>query len=176
MKSKIILVVSLLFCLQKGRAQNADTLKVFTQLNRVEFAKNIITPKTTIDELIKMLGTPDRIEQSVGIDRHFIYDKLGLAFDGGKIRMVEGISVTFNYDNDKKAAKNKFSGVLKMDDLIVKETTSGEDIKQKTFIKELTCIPGAFCASNPKLPHMVLMMGLNSSSKITNLVFGFLLK
>lgn len=155
------------------QAQTVDSLKINAKKQEIVLSNSSITAKTEIAALIKILGTPDRIEKAVGKDRYYIYDKLGISFDAGKNGLVEAIMVTYNPDSDKKAAKEKFAGKLLLDNLLISEKTSSDNIKQATSIKEIVCMGTSICMSDPKSPSMTLMIGYNDKASITQIVLGF---
>jgi hypothetical protein len=173
MKFKTILFLSAIFIAQLLHAQTIDTIKINTSKQEILIAKHIVTSATTIEEITKLLGPAERIEKVGGVDRHYIYDKLGLSFDGGKKGKVEAVMINYNHDGDKKAAKEKFTHTLMIDKLTATEKTTAENVKQNTNIKEISCVGAIMCVSDPKKPGIALLMGFNDKALITQMVFGF---
>jgi hypothetical protein len=164
------------FCLSFGFAQNFDTVKVNTQEQVIQIGKNKITSKTSIEELTKIMGVATRIEKSSsGVERHFIYDELGITFsadpDG---KFVDGIAVSYNHPNNKYAATGKYRKVFIIDNLTVNESVNVDDVKDKTKIKVLVPLSSSDWISNPRtITGMGIVVGYDSNSKITQIRLGF---
>jgi hypothetical protein len=138
------------------------------------FKHHAIIASTPIAQLVQWMGTPSRIEQVGGKDRYYIYDALGLSFDAGKTGIVEAVLINFNFDGDKKAAKEKYLGALVVDNFSISEKTKTDEIKQSTRIKAIVCMGPTLCVSDPKSQTMVLMVGYSAASLITQIIFGFM--
>lgn len=154
-------------------AQKVDTVKVLTDKQQIILGEKLIGSGTKVTDVVNVLGTPSRIEKIAGIDRHFIYDGLGLAFDGGKRGIVEAITFNFNWDQDKKVAQETYKGILLVDNFSINETTKTNDINTNTKIKDVVCIMPTMCMTKPAPGKMVLLLGYTKEAKITQITFGF---
>lgn len=139
------------FVLSTSLAQGADKIVVDSPQKTILIDKLSITSKTTIDEVIKALGEPERKETIAGKERIFAYDKLGLSFDIGNTgnKFVEAVAITYNPDNDKKVAHGVYKGALSIDGLIVSKITKSAELTSKTKLGEIRCF-GTMCAADPK--------------------------
>lgn len=170
---KVIFSILFISALNGAFAQKADSLKVASDKQVVTLGKHTILSQTKIEDLLKWMGTPSRIEKAGGMDRYYVYDNLGLSFDAGKKGVVEAVYVNYNWDKDKKAAQESFKGVLLMDNYLVNATTKADDIKSKTHVKDIVCLGPTMCISNPTPANMAITIGYNETAKITQIVFGF---
>jgi len=156
-------------------AQNTESIKVNVLKEEVVINKMVITKKTTIDEVIKAMGKPERIEKFAGKDRKYIYDSKGYAFStapNNPKNLVESLTITYTYDNDKNVAKEKFRGTLMIDNFMVTEKNTIKEIADKTDFEKIECF-GTMCASDPKAKGIVTMIGMTESGDILQIVFGF---
>ena len=157
-------------------AQKADRIIVNVLSQEVTIGTMKTTISTSIDDVIKYLGEPERKETIAGKERIFAYDKLGIAFDigNGTKKTVEGISVTYVADDDRKVAKGGFNGDLLIDNLKISATMKPKDIQAKTKFGNIECF-SAMCASNPKAKGLMLILSYTSPEQIEigQIGFGF---
>lgn len=170
---KLVLISSFVFSSFFTFAQKSDTLTFTTKPQSVLLNKFKISSTTKISELTAYLGKPSRIEKVAGVDRVYIYDEKGLAFDGGKSGNVESITLTFNPDGDRKTASGIYNGPAKVDGYLLHANTSADDIKKSTNIKTITCMGASLCVSKPEKGIMVIMIGYNESKAISQILLGF---
>ncbi len=176
MKTLLSLVI-LITSLYTLEAQKVNSISVQSETQKVMVGSFEITAKTKLSDVLLYLGMPNRIEKIAGKERHYIYDSLGIAIDAGKEgKLVEAISINFNWDKDKKIANMSFNGQLKLDDFNITELTTTDQIKQNTKVKEIVCMGPSMCMSNPSNAGMAIMIGYNSSGKMTQIALGFKVK
>lgn len=132
-------------------AQTAAKITVNSTTKSIVIGKLNLSAKTTIDEVIKALGEPERKEIIAGKERIFAYDKLGLSFDIGNTgnKLIEGVSITYNPDDDKKVAHGVFTGELTIDGLKVNKLTKSKELTAKTKLGDIRCF-GTMCATDPR--------------------------
>lgn len=174
MKKTIIFCLSILF-LSGAFAQEFKTVKVNVLKEEVIIDKFVVSKTTSIDEVIKALGKPERIEQFAGKDRKFIYDSKGVSFSivpNNPKNLIEALIITYTYDQDKDVAKEKFSGTLSIDGFTVTEKNTAEEISESTDLKKVECF-GRTCMTDPKAKGIILMMGLTDEKDILQIAFGF---
>jgi hypothetical protein len=170
---KIILLSTLFLSTIVGFAQKSDTITFSSKPQGIQINKFKISTSTKISELISYLGKPSRIEKVAGVDRHYIYDEIGLAFDGGKSGNVETVTITFNPDGDRKTANGIYKGVAKLDGYLLNENTTSDDIKNSTKLKTITCMGESMCVSKPEKGIMAILIGYNDKKAITQILLGF---
>lgn len=172
MKTKWILFFAT--CLtQLIQAQSLDSIKINSRTQEFVYQHHAISAATNITQVQQWLGQPSRVEQVSGKDRYFIYDGLGISFDAGKSGQIEAVIINYNFDGDKKAAKEKYTGALVVDNFSISEKTKTDEIKQFTRIKAIVCMGPTLCVSDPKSQTMALVVGYTQASLITQIVFGF---
>jgi hypothetical protein len=170
--TKLIIILFLSAASFNSQAKGLDTLSLDLRAGTIHIGKKEITKKTTEKNIVAMLGEPDRREKE---GRMLVYDKLGVSFDMGRNqaeRKVEGMYITYVYDNDLKVAKEKFNGLLLINGKTAGNTTS--------WAQMLEINPGMIDAGHLVLTNMqeqvpVVMMihyaeGLN---EIRQIMVGF---
>lgn len=162
----LLLVCSTLFLNAQTDSAAVNSPKLIVQIGA-----HTITASTSVAELLKAFGTPSRIEQSAGKDRHYIYDALGLAFDC-RSGSVEAVTFTFHADGDKKTANAAIKGPLKIDNYTITDHTTGDMIKANTQIKSVMCMGELMCMSDPKQAGAFIVMGFNKEKLITQISIG----
>jgi len=157
-------------------AAKVDSIVVEVSKRTIKLGSYVISTNTTIDQVMKQLGKPNRIEKLAGTDRYFIYDSLGIAFDIGRNadKKIDAFFVTFNQDKDTKKAKQKFTGVLMLDNYKITASTTSTNITDNTQIKQLNCF-STLCASMPDANSTTLTIGYSAEDrkKITQIGFGW---
>lgn len=141
-------------------AQKADTITVNTITKKITIGNHIILSTTTIEQVKKMLGLPDRVEKLAGRERVFAYDRLGISFEIGRdtvVRTLTSLSITYNFDGDKKVSKHPFIGTLYIDTYLVTKTTNASDITANTAVK-LNCLGNVMCVTDPNYKGMGVML------------------
>ncbi|MDI1234473.1 MAG: hypothetical protein PSX81_09335 [bacterium] len=168
---KKIIFSFLLLCSAAFLNAQTDSSSVNSKSSTIQIGAHTITAKTTVEQLIKALGTPSRIEKIAGKDRHYIYDALGLAFDC-RSGSVEAVTFTFHYDNDKKVAIDAVKNGLKIDNFTISDATTTDQIKANTNIKNIMCLGELMCMSDPSQPGAALVIGYSKDKKITQISIG----
>lgn len=168
---KAILSILYMCTISCALTQEVDTIKVNSEKQVVVIDETILSSKTKIEEVTKLLGT--RIEKIADIDRYYIYDKLGLSFDVGKNSTLEAVIVNYNWDKDKKAANETYNGVLLIDNFLINDKTKVDDIKIKTKLKDIICLGTKMCMTKPSQSSLALLLGYNDETNITQIGFGF---
>lgn len=170
---KNLIIAFLLLISSASLAQKFENIKVNVGKEEIVVDKVTIKKNTKIDEVIKVFGKAERVVQKAGQDRIFIYDSKGIAFNvkAGGSRMIESITITYTYDDDKNVASGKYAGKVIIDQLGVTENTTTAEINEKTAL-ELQCM-GTMCVTDPKGKGVLMLLGLTESNKILQMAFGF---
>ncbi len=154
-----IILISILFSTNIF-AHQFDTITVNTTTKKITVGKHIILSSTTIDRIKKMFGEPDRVEKLAGRERVYAYDRFGFSIEIGRdtaVKTIVSFSITYNFDGDKKVSKNKYSGVLILDNYHITNKTTGADIIAKTTIK-LNCLGAIMCVTDPNFKGLGVMI------------------
>ncbi len=169
---KIFAIALLMFVFTLIKAGNADTIRINSIDQTITVGSLIIKKGSTIESLKSLLGTPTKVTSIGGLDRRYIYDDLGIAFEANEDgKTFSAITVNYNWDGDKKVASGKFKGVLLVDGFAINESMKGEDISKNTKIKGLTCMGTLMCMTDPKAKGLMVLIGFQSN-KITQIGFG----
>ncbi|MDZ4759436.1 MAG: hypothetical protein SGJ10_15025 [Bacteroidota bacterium] len=173
MKHIYIILSSILFSFNLF-AQQKDTITVNSSTKKITIGKHIILSTTTIEQVKKMLGKPDRIEKLVGKERVFVYDKLGFSFEIGRdttVRTLTSFAITYNFDGDRKVSKNIYIGTLILDKYHITKKTTAQDINTNTSLK-LDCVANIMCVTDPNGKGMGVMLTFVKDTKEVS-VIGF---
>ena len=153
-------------------AQKIDNVKINVAKEEITVNNTVIKSGTSIQDVIKALGEPERIVKFAGKDRYYIYDSQGVAFSIiANSDKIETITITYTYDEDEKVAKEKFKGTLMVDAHTVTEKTTIKELNDKTAYDGIQCF-GKLCASDPKKKGVIVMIGLTEKQEILQIVFG----
>lgn len=105
-----------------------STLKISYDKNAKLLLNDLsLSKKTTIDQVIELLGKPNRKTVStIGETTHF-YEELGIvvmSMDG----LVNGLGINFNWANTDKFPEKSFIGKLALGEYLVTLATNRENI------------------------------------------------
>ncbi len=165
--TNIYIILISIFLSSNIYAQQADTIKVNTATKKITIGKRVINGTTTIEQIKKMFGNPDRVEKLAGKVRVFAYDRLGFSVELGRdttVRTITSFAITYNFDGDKKVSKNRYNGVLLLDKYPITKSTSGSDINTNTAIK-LNCLGTIMCVTDPNWKGMAVVITYQKESK-----------
>lgn len=167
--------ILLLFVLFAGfsNAATIDSISVNSKLKQVTLGSLVIAKDSTMNSVVKLLGSPSRIEKTaMGIERTFVYDELGISFDLDREgKKIEAVIINYNWDEDKKAAKSMYKGKLSLDGYTITELTKSTDINANTDVKNMTCFGESMCMTPPGKNTLVILIGYKDA-KMTQIGFG----
>lgn len=171
MKKYILLCcISLISCYSFSQSNIGFDLKISSKkiiFNNVEINKN-----TTKADIVKLIGLPNRTKSIGGTERYLIFDSLGLSVELNKeTSNVSAFIICYNWDEDEKMAKMKYSGSLMIDDFILGDSTTSNEIKKNTTFSGIMCIGEVLCMTKPG-EGVNLLIGYNKTQKITQIGFG----
>jgi hypothetical protein len=171
---KLFVLAYMALSLNCANAQKRIPVSIMSEAKKIMLGAFEVSATTKIEDVIKYLGKPDRIMKAAGTDRHYIYDSLGIAIDAGKEgKIVEAVSINFNWDNDKKMAMLPFKNTLTLDGYAITELSTTDMIRQNTMVKEIICPAPVICMSNPKAGGLALIIGYTKDNRMTQIAFGF---
>ncbi len=169
-------IISLfLFLSFQVNAQKVDSLVVNTNTNQIILNKHIITSTTTIDEVSAYFGKAQRVDMIDAKPRIYAYDLKGISFrtKASNPKVIETVFITYNLDDDKKAAKGIYKGYLSVNKFRIRPTSSGQKIGEETGI-DMSCF-STMCMSDPNIKGIMILLGLihKDPMEITNIGFHF---
>jgi len=173
MKPALLLAVVFLITSFNFFAQSNDSLKVNSITQEIKYKNQIISASISMADVIKRIGSPDRIAQIDHKDRYFIFDKIGMTFDVNQSGLIDALIINFNSFSGNNSPKKKFKGTLVIDSMVVVESSTVIEIKSRTKIKNMLCISKKQCLTDTKSPTIFLMVGYNQESLINKMMFGF---
>jgi len=166
-QTKLYIILFYILFASNSYAQKVDTIKVNTSTKKITIGKHIILSTTTIEQIKKMFGAPDRVEKLVGRERVFAYDRLGFSVELARdtnIRTITSFALTYNFDGDKKVSKHIYGGVLLLDKYHITKATTGADINKNTSIK-LNCLGAIICVTDPNFKGLGVMITYDKPTK-----------
>lgn len=170
---KLVTLVALsFFAFVNLEASSTDTIKIDAKNSSLQIGTLKIAKDSSISSVLAYLGKPSQTQKIAGKDRRFIFDDLGIALEADEAGIkIIGFTITFNWDDDKKVAKGKYTGVVLLDEYTFTENTTSNQVTENTSVKNLTCMGEAMCMTNPRLPGFTFLIGYQNS-KVTQLGLG----
>lgn len=125
-----------------------------------------ITGSTIVQDIIKKLGTPDKVIDYPRNEKSYFYETLGMVIMTMD-STVKGVGVNFNWDGDKKFPKTSYSGQLTVNNVSISKDANISSMKAAGF----ECPMSMMCVSNNKNAKTVSTVAFNDSNLITQIVF-----
>lgn len=146
-------------------AVTADYSKQILTINGTPF-----TNQSTLADYEKVLGKAERVEKIGGKDKIFAYDASGISLSlKAGTNVVQEIFITYVSDGDRKVARGKFAGTIKVNGGVVEETTKSDDVAKTTGLDMKTIMPGYFIAQSQSMFFMIYY----KDGKLSQLGFSF---
>lgn len=126
---------------------NADFIKQEIVINNVTLTKN-----STLADYEKILGKAERVEKIGGKDKIFAYDKSGISLSlKVNTNIVQEIYITYIYDNDKKVAKERFTGSLSFNGTTITDKTGKDEVAKNSGLDLKAAMTGLYLGRGKEL-------------------------
>jgi hypothetical protein len=153
-------------------SQGVKSISINVKKKEIKLDGATITEHSTVEEMIKALGKPTRVQTIGGKERFQCYDEQGIAFEiapdgSGKILAM---TITYQDDGDVKVAKGPYTGTLAIDSYTVTPGSTSDEMKDKTDLTEFHCM-STICISDLKQPIMGVMVAYTPKHEISQISF-----